>query len=359
MLKNILSLAKDLMNIPSETQNTEEVKRAVVLVRKELNGFFIQDYENHGYPSFVAHNQNQECNKFEIILNAHVDVVPGGEKQYQPFEKDGKLYGRGAYDMKAAAAVMTLVFKEVARKVTYPLALQIISDEEVYSRYSTQYQIEQGIRGNFVITGESNSNFVIKTQAKGALWLTLKTKGKTAHGAYPWLGDNATWKLIDILQKLHAAFPTPKDSSWVTTINLAKIETTNIAFNKVPDNATALIDVRYIPDDKEMVLEKIRKCIPTDVEIDVLTQTSPVYIADDNSYVQNLIKQTEIITQKRLSTGVTPATSDIRFFNEVGCLGVEFGPVGGNNHADNEWVDIKSLEKYYEILKNFLLSLNK
>src|SRR5579883_1022881 len=161
------------MSIPSETQDPDEVEKAVAIARQEISGFKIKEYEDNGYKSFVAHNQEKDINNFKIILNAHLDVVPAKGEQYHPFEKNGKLYGRGAYDMKAAAAVMILVFKEVAKKIFYPLALQITSDEEVFSKHSTQYQIQKGIRGDFVITGESSSDFIIKTQAKGVLWFTL------------------------------------------------------------------------------------------------------------------------------------------------------------------------------------------
>ena len=138
----------------------------------------------------MIYPQKTRPKKFKIILNAHLDVVSGREEQYKPYEKDGKLFGRGAIDMKGAAAVEILVFKEVAKRVSYPLALQLVTDEEIGGFCGTKYQIEKGVRADFVIAGEP-TDFGVNNKAKGIIWLKIKTKGKSAHGAYPWRGKNA------------------------------------------------------------------------------------------------------------------------------------------------------------------------
>ncbi|MEM4648296.1 MAG: hypothetical protein QXO12_03255 [Candidatus Pacearchaeota archaeon] len=65
----------------------------------------------------------------------------------------------------------------------------------------------------------------------------------------------------------------------------------------------------------------------------------------------------EKITNKKAKTIAKHGDSYIRHYHLVGCDGVTFGPIGGNLHGDNEWVDIKSLEKYYLILKDFLFGV--
>ena len=72
-------------------------------------------------PSLLIHNQKKPgTKKFKIILDAHLDVVPGKDYQYKPYEKDGKFYGRGAYDMKAPGAAEILVLKNWRKKFHIP-----------------------------------------------------------------------------------------------------------------------------------------------------------------------------------------------------------------------------------------------
>ena len=71
----------------------------------------------------------------------------------------------------------------------YPLALQLVTDEEVGGRNGTLHQIEQGVRGEFVIIGE-HSGLGIVTDSKGMITATLRAAGRSGHSAYPWHGDN-------------------------------------------------------------------------------------------------------------------------------------------------------------------------
>src|SRR3989338_4868296 len=198
MIKQILDLSKKLISIPSIKENPRKLIEILELTKKELKGFNISSYSKEGIPSLLISNSEQKLKKFKIILNAHLDVVPAKENQFSPQEKDGKLYGRGAYDMKAAAAVEILVFKELAKKLNYPIALQLVTDEEIGGNNGTKYQIGRGVKCDFVIAGEP-TNFGISTKAKGIVWGKIKVKGVAAHGAYVWRGENALWKAKKIL----------------------------------------------------------------------------------------------------------------------------------------------------------------
>src|SRR5688572_22732928 len=100
----ILSLAKELISVPSSKENSQALHQVLDVARKQLDGFTVEQFENNGIPSLLIYNSPTRPEKFKVILNAHLDVVPGRDEQYSPQEKDGKLYGRGTYDMKAAAA---------------------------------------------------------------------------------------------------------------------------------------------------------------------------------------------------------------------------------------------------------------
>lgn len=358
MTDKLLQLTKELMLIRSTKDHPEELIHILEVAKREINGdFTVEEFESNDSKSILVHNREKGTRQFKIVLNAHFDVVHGTKKEFIPYEKDGKLYGRGGYDMKAAAAAMMLVFKAVADKVSYPLALQLVTDEEIGGFNGTHYQIQQGVRADFVITGECGSNLDIVNEAKGIFWLKLHTRGTKAHGAYLWRGENALWKLHHALAALHKLFPVPDSAAWVTTMNLAKIETENNAFNHVPDGATAYLDIRFVPDDEEHLLTKITQALSPDVEIETMFCDSPEYVAPDNKYVKLLQQHTTEQRGEGTKLISAHAPSDIRHYNSANCLGITFGTKGAHQHADEEWVDIKSIEDYYNILERFLLSV--
>jgi len=354
MLKNIVELSRQLISVPSVTSDVISLKKVIDLTSAALNEFKPQYFEKDNYPSTFF--SNKSANKCKVILNAHLDVVAAKTNQFVPLEKDGKLFGRGAIDMKAAAAVQILIFKELAGKVKYPLGLQLVTDEETGGFYCTKYQVEKGVRADFVIAGEP-TDFGVNNKAKGILWAKITTRGKAAHAAYPWNGENAITTIADVVNHIKKQFPVPQKESWVTTANIASIESSNKTFNKVPDDCTVSVDVRYIPEDADTVQAKLVDGLPKNTEYKILTK-EPAQITDEkNEYVQTLQQSVKTITKKNSAVIVKHGGSDIRHYNAVGCAGVTFGPIGAGLHTDEEWVDIQSLQDYYEILKDFLLSI--
>lgn len=356
MLNQILTLSKQFISIPSTKENPGWLKRILEIAENEVRGYKIEKFEKDGVFSFLAYNTKTRPKRFKIILNAHLDVVSAKDYQYNPYEKGGRLYGRGANDMKAAAAVMILVFKELAKKLNYPAALQLVTDEETGGFNGTKYQIDQGVRADFIIAGEG-SNLAIKNQAKGIIWGKIKSRGQTAHGAYPWQGKNAIWKANEILNQIKKVFPEHKKEIWKTTINIARIETSNQTFNQVPEDCLISFDLRYIPEDKDKVIKKIKEILPKDSKLEFLLKEPAQFTPESNQYIKALKKAAKKITGKKALIIARHGGSDIRHFNRVGCSGVEFGPKGEGLHTDNEWVYIRSLEEYYKILKDFLLRL--
>jgi succinyl-diaminopimelate desuccinylase len=356
MLDDILTLTKQLVIIPSTKENNTKLYKVLDVAKKELTGFTIEEFEQNNTPSILVYSGKTRPSQFKVILNAHLDVVPAQERQYVPYEKNGKLYGRGTSDMKAAAAVELLVFKELAQKLNYPIALQLVTDEEIGGFDCTKYQIDKGVKAEFVIAGEP-TDLGINNKAKGILWMKVKTKGTSAHGAYPWNGKNAIQQMRRVLEALDKHFPVPKEESWKTTINVATIETTNQTFNKVPDDCLLKLDVRYIPEDSTHILDSIKNILPKDVDVEVVLQEPAQFTDETNEYITKLKTVTKKIVRKQAPVIVKHGGADIRHFNRVGCEGITFGPVGAGLHTDEEWVDIKGLENYYNILKEFLLSL--
>lgn len=349
----ILSLAKELISIPSISGNEKALNKTIGLVKSLLNEYKYKEFESKGIKSILFFNTDKTTNQFKIILNVHLDVVPAEDHMFKPTIKGNKLIGRGTYDMKAAASVMILTFMELAKKIKYPIALQIVTDEETGGKYGTKYQIEKGVRAEFVIAGE-NSDLEINNESKGVIWVKFKSIGKTAHAAYPWLGSNPVLHMLDILKKLYALYPTPPREEWITTMTPTVINTAGNAVNKIHDVCEVFIDIRYIPQDKNTILKRLKAIFSHNFDI-VLNE--PEHLTSSrNKYIKLLQKSIYKTFGKNAKTVKKHGSSDIRFYNNVGIEGITFGPKGSGHHSDFEWVDIESLYLYKKILTNFLSS---
>lgn len=356
MKTEILKLSERLIALKTDPDNRKELGKALSLIERELKGFTVEKFDRNGCKSILVHNRRQRPKRFTVLLNGHLDVIPGKDFQYNPVIKGPRLYGVGSMDMKSNVACLVAAFKDVARTVTYPLGLQIVTDEEVGGFEGTLYQIKRGVKADFVIAGEA-TQFNIVNQAKGVLWLKVSKKGKTAHGAYPWRGRNAILEMNSALQDLLQRFPIPNEQAWVSTVNVSRIETSNLSFNKVPDDCSVMLDVRFIPKDAKSILRRVKSAFPKGFTFKVVAQEPALDVPESNYFLKALKRITEESTRKPVSFYGAQGSSDARHFTRIGCAGVEFGPIGKGIGTDSEWVSIPSLEKYREILNRFLLSL--
>ena len=354
MLKKILPLTKKLISIKSTPDNKKALEGILNLALSNLRGYKTEIFERNGFKSALVYNTPKRPEKFRIILNGHLDIIPGKENQYLPRIKGNRLYGVGSMDMKANVACLMTVFKDVADKVNYPLGLQLVTDEEIGGFHGTKYQIEKGVRAEFVVVGES-TDLNIKNRAKGILWAKISAKGKTAHGAYPWRGENAIWKMNEFLNCLKRQYPVLKKEKWVTTVNVASIGTGNKALNKIPDNCEVWLDLRYVPEDAKTIMGDLRRLLSGELKMEVVAQEPAMLTDENNPHLQLLKRETERAVGKKVRILSANGSSDARHFTSVNCPGVEFGPVGGGISSDEEWVDVPGLETYCRVLEKFLL----
>jgi succinyl-diaminopimelate desuccinylase len=350
----IISLSSSLIEIPSVKGKADSMKAVLDCAARELEGFTVEWFEDKDIPSLLAYAGDVRPDRFKFIFNAHLDVVPAKDEQFKVVVNDNKLVGRGAYDMKAAGAVEILVFKELAKQLPFPIGLQLVTDEEVGGFSGTKFQIEQGVRADFVIAGEP-TDMDVNNKAKGIVWLKVKTHGVSAHGAYPWRGENAILKMNGFVAKLCEVFPVPTEEVWKTTVNVARIENSNQAFNTVPDDCVVSLDIRYIPEDKDSLIPAIEALLPVGAEIEVIMKEPSQSTEESNVYVKKIQACVKEVSNYESQVIVKHGGADIRHFNAVGCEGVTFGPKGAGLHGDYEWVDIESLVHYSDVLKKFLL----
>jgi len=364
--EDLLQATRNIIAIPSTAQNPEALQEALdfiaTMIWAKCPDATIERFEKGGKPSLLAYRDSQRPENFRIILNGHLDVVPGKPEQYKAIIKDGKLYGRGAYDMKAACVILTDVFCDFVDKVPYQLGLQIVTDEENAGQDGTLHQIEQGVRADFVICGEcgrSTGVHEIANEAKGMVLAEIGFRGTTAHGAYPWRGDNAAAKAVAFVQAVHARYPIPKEESDATTMTITSMSAHGEAPTKIPDSATVRIDARYVAGDpifrsKQHFAALIEELDPHAEIINLHDFSSPLYTSPRNPLLLALKASAERVEGSTFSLVRRHATSDGRHFGDVGNEACEFGIAGEHQHGDGEYITLEAFHNYLATMRDFL-----
>jgi succinyl-diaminopimelate desuccinylase len=293
-----------------------------------------------------------------VILHGHLDVVPGRPGQFDPKLDGDRLYGRGAYDMKGGLAAMLVTTAAMRDQEAVRVRLGIVGDEESEEEVErgSDHLVDTGFLGDFAITGEP-TDLHIGIEAKGVLALRLEVSGVAAHGATPWLGDNAVLKAHDVFRSIES-LPFARHSSELfdrPSINLGRIMGGD-ALNKVPDRCAIDVDIRYLPDqDPAEVLEQVRGL--ADAEATALFVRPPAVVDRDSPFVRALRDAASAHHDGEPMSVGRDGASDAVSFLRVGVPAVEFGPVGEGHHGPGEWVSISSLQTYRQTLESFLHSL--
>src|SRR5579872_6493919 len=180
---------------------------------REAAHFITHYLGRHGLPYRVVAPQETMPNivgTFEggaggkhLVLNGHIDCFPVGDGHgwtQDPWGGaivDGKLYGRGAADMKTGttASIMTYrLLHRIKERLKGRLTLTCVSDEETFGPWGARYLMEHHpeVHGDCLLNGEPGSPYTIRFGEKGPLWLEFTVRTKGAHGAYTHYSDSAT-----------------------------------------------------------------------------------------------------------------------------------------------------------------------
>jgi succinyl-diaminopimelate desuccinylase len=222
-----------------------------------------------GRVSLVAHRRRP--GKPRLIFYGHVDVVPaGGWDAFSPRLEGGKLYGRGAADMKGGIVALLMALEGLKGKpLKYDLSVTITVDEELSQatqlRYLTGYL--EPVKGAQVFSLDSNFGYVA-VAGLGALQLEIKVKGKSVHSGLSHLGVNAIEEAVPILNALLTlkekvvqrrsrvkASPDTGLEFMVPRLNINMIHG-GLKVNIVPDECVIQVDRRLLPEETLAEAEK-------------------------------------------------------------------------------------------------------
>lgn len=288
-----------------------------------------------------------------LLLHAHLDVVPAPDAAFAPRRDGDRLFGRGAADMKGAAAAMIHLAVELLVR-DLPFGLLLTFNEEVGGRATSGRGTETflrdlaGYRPAFFLSGE-RTGLRIAQHSKGVLHARIRMAGRSAHAATPWEGRNALEALIDGL----AAMPRGGSPDG-PTLTVTGVEGRGAA-NVVPDSAEAIVDARFVArSDRDRIVAELRSCLP-DASITFDLDEPGARCPDDDPHLEALRGALRAEGLEPVCY-TKPHASDVRLANELGIPGVVFGPEGGEVHGDGEWVSLPSLVRYREALRRFVMS---
>ena len=343
-----------------DTSNDEGIRKAAGFVKGwlESRDIPVEELEIRGLPVLAAAVGPAKAPT--IVLHGHLDVVPAHAEQFEPRVEGDRLLGRGAYDMKGALAAMMGALQELREERDVRVVLGIVPDEESEEEVDrgTEFLIKNGFSGHFAITGEP-TDLHIGVQAKGVLAMRLDVTGISAHGATPWLGDNAILKALDAFRAIES-LPFTRESSDLfdrPSINLGRILGGD-ALNKVPDSCVIDVDIRYLPGQDPA---DIRQQVSDLADVAVVAQfhRAPAIVDRNDPFVRVLSEcVSHVLDSETISVGRDGASDAICFIG-AGVPAVEFGPVGGGHHGPGEWVSVSSLESYRRTLVDFVRRVPK
>lgn len=358
--QKILELTQKLMRFKSTATRPDEREACADFICKYLRNLGVspERFAFGGIPSIVALPKHGYA---PMLLMAHFDVVEADDDaQFTPVIKDGSLYGRGSVDDKYAVA-MSLVFFEKhltalraeGRDIEdMPFGLLFTGDEE-NGGHDGAAKVLQRISTDFAIAIDGGTPTSIITKGKGILDLKLTAHGKAAHGARPWLGENAFDALIEDYAALKPIFPMEGEEHWHRTMNLGIVHVGGATANKVPGIAEATLDIRYTEhDDVDALLESIHGAVKGDVEI---LAREPMFYAGESRYI-DLLRETNPDIESEFAHGA----SDARFLTDSGVPAVIWGAISeGSQHGPDEHITLDSLEDLTRRMDRFLTALRE
>ncbi len=313
-----------------------------------------------------------------LCFVGHTDVVPTGPIEkwasdpFVPTERGGKLFGRGAADMKTSIAAFVVAVEGFLARHSSPrgsIALLITSDEEGPAIDGTSKVVEllksRGERIDYCLVGEptcvSRLGDTIKNGRRGSLSGTLRVRGVQGHVAYPHLAKNPVHLAVPALTEL-AATEWDRGNEYFppTTWQISNIHGGTGAANVIPGEVEILFNFRFStaspPEALKARVGSILDRHGLDYELDWSLSGTP-YLTPRGRLVETLSAAIRDVTGATPEVSTTGGTSDGRFVAEFCPEVVEFGPVNASIHKLNEHVDLSAIESLREIYQNLLRRL--
>jgi acetylornithine deacetylase len=285
-----------------------------------------------------------------LLLNAHLDTVgvAGMERPFEPAVENGRMHGRGSYDMKAGLAAIMLAGAEAVRTgLGGDVIVTAVCDEEVASIGTAR--VAERYRADAAIVSEP-TEMRLALAHKGFVGFEVETKGRAAHGSRPDLGIDAIARMGHVLVGIEALDRRLRASPTHPLLGSGSLHASVIEggqeFSSYPERCLLKGERRTIPGETDQQVEgELRELLgDLDGEIRVVVARQPFETSADAPIAELVARHAgapEVV-------GV-PFWADSALLSSAGIPTVVFGPAGEGAHAVEEWVDLASAERCAEV----------
>ncbi len=297
-----------------------------------------------------------------LLLNGHMDTVgvSGMDGGGEPRIHAGRLYGRGAYDMKGGLAACMLALAEVRKHdLRGDVILTAVIDEE-YASLGTQ-ELASRFPADGAIVAEFTELQLILAH-RGFVWLEVETLGRAAHGSRPDLGVDAIVKMGQVLLEMEQLDHDLRSNPVHPLLGSGSLHASLISGGQekstYPDRCLLSLERRTLPGETPervegellRIVQKLQALDPTfNAEVHRGLDRAPLETSPDSAIVRSLQAAGLQVLGRPLEIAGVPFWSDAALLSAQGIPSLLFGPSGSGAHAAEEWVDLASVKACADI----------
>lgn len=355
----ILKTAVDLISIESTHDKKEKLNESLAYT---VNFFsehplHVKHFNYGSFPSVYLSSKGSKTP--DVLLNGHLDVVPGDSSQFQPFISETHLVGRGSVDMKLFDAVVMHTMQHFLKE--YPnldIGIYFSTDEEIGGQNGARRFVEEGYCPKLLINGDGGTDYNIVLGSKGILKLTLSLKTTPGRHSYPWEGENAAEILINAYNRLTKLFPdfvhSTYDNNWHSTFSIAEIRAKNVLNGPVL-NAEMDLVINFTENETvESLTEKIRELV-SPVSVSLSSYAERLFISDDRPYISQFLQIAEKQFREKWGKKRDNGSSDVKFFNQDKTDIIIVKMPGVGPHTPSEKAELSGIIPMYNTLNDFII----
>ncbi|MBY0513788.1 MAG: M20 family metallopeptidase [Gemmataceae bacterium] len=380
MLPPLPRLLADLVRIPSvnpmgrtdipaeltyESRVVDHLERQLRDLNVEVRRQIVQP----GRDNLIAVYEPPGPPPFTVLFECHTDTVPVDTMVVEPFGaavENGRLYGRGACDVKGGAAVMLAAFARLVKDKPAGSARVVLGyavDEE-NGGLGVSEMMKAGVRADYAIVAEPTLLNIVNAHKGVARW-HLTTTGRACHSSRPDQGVNAVYRMARLLLGVEAYCEElagrPADPVLgKRTVSVGRI-TGGVSPNTVPDVCRADVDRRLLPGETfESATADLERFLKAHPGVDfpfTLTRSSPGCTPLDPAVSVELVTRLGAVIDSvvgKHTVHSVPFGTDASRVAEAGIPAVVFGPGDiAQAHTKDEWIDLDQLEPAAEVLYRF------